>query len=333
MAEYAGQRESLMHRIYGINDIAFEAVALELWGFQYEWNPLYRNFCDSLGASRWNIHSLADIPFLPVTMFRDHIVKTGDWGPVKVFHSSGTTGSHPGQHFIRDLSWYHKMAERCFSTYYGDPGSYTWLALLPSYIERPDSSLVDMVDYFMGKSNPTENGFIILEDQLFLERIQRLAKNRTPTVLIGVSFALLDLFEFHRIPVWENLLVIETGGMKGRRQEITREELYAKIRKNHPTLRVASEYGMTELLSQAYSQNHLFKGGPTLKVLVRDISDPLQIIEPGQRGAINVIDLANMDTCAFVATEDVGVAYEDGSFSVLGRLDQSDIRGCNLMYS
>jgi len=266
-------------------------------------------------------------------MFRDHEVKTGKWKHVTVFKSSGTTGTQPGQHYVRDLQWYHGIAEKCFSAFYGNPGVYTWLALLPSYLERPDSSLVDMVQYFMQLSRAPENGFYSKPDNTFLENLKILADSKRATVLIGVSFALLDLFEQHQLPVWEELLVIETGGMKGRREEITRNELHDRLSKHHHGLRIASEYGMTELMSQAYSREHIFSGGPTMKVLIRDISDPLKIISPGQRGVINVIDLANIDTCAFIATDDIGIAYEDGSFEVLGRLDQSDIRGCNLMYS
>ena len=333
MPEQNSQRESLIHRIYGINARDFETVALDLWRFQYDGNPLYKSFCEALSISPNQIKSLQDIPFLPITMFRDHVVKTGDWNHTTLFKSSGTTGSQQSQHFIRDLEWYHNIAEKCFSAFYGQPGDYTWVALLPSYLERPDSSLVDMVQYFMKLSNAPENGFYSGVDQIFFEKIKLLADSKIPTILIGVSFALLDLFDQYQLPVWKELLVIETGGMKGRREEITRNELHDRLSKHHPGLRISSEYGMTELLSQAYSRDYIFSCGPTMKVLVRDISDPLKIIGPGQRGVINVIDLANLDTCAFIATDDIGIAQEDGSFEVLGRLDQSDIRGCNLMYS
>ena len=324
-------RESLIRQIYGINDGAFDPVALEVWRYQYECNPLYRTFCKALGVDE--VKAISEIPFLPITMFRDHDIQSAEWQPQTTFKSSGTTGSIPSGHLIRDLTWYHNIAELCFETFYEKPDNYTWLALLPSYLERPDSSLVDMVQYFMTLSTAKENGFYSRPDEKLVKQIEVLFKNKRPTILIGVSFALLDLFEYFRFPIWDELLVIETGGMKGRREEMTRDELHDRFRENHPNIQIASEYGMTELMSQAYSQQHLFSPGPTMKVLIRDISDPLKIVGHGQRGIINVIDLGNIDTCAFIATEDVGIGYDDGSFEVLGRVDQSDIRGCNLMYS
>jgi len=326
------RRDSLISQIYGINASAFETVALDLWRFQYDGNPLYHNFCKALAIDPASIKSITDIPFLPITMFRDHDVKTGEWPTSIIFKSSGTTGSFPGQHHVRDIQWYHQVAEQCFSTFFGHPGHYQWLALLPSYLERPDSSLVNMVQYFMQQNNLGANDFYSQPDQDFISKLQHLSKENTPTILIGVSFALLDLFEAFQLPVWDELLIIETGGMKGRREEITRMELHDRLRRNHPRLRIASEYGMTELLSQAYLQEKRFFPGPTMQVLIRDISDPLKIIGLHQRGVINVIDLANIDTCAFIATDDVGLKHTDGTFEVLGRVDQSDMRGCNLMY-
>ena len=324
-------RESLIRQIYGINDGAFEPVALEVWRYQYECNPLYRTFCKALGVEE--VSAFSEIPFLPITMFRDHDIQSCDWQSQAIFKSSGTTGSIPSRHLIRDLNWYHKVAELCFETFYGKPENFNWIALLPSYLERPDSSLVDMVQYFMQLSTAKENGFYSRPDEKLVKQLEHLYKNQRLTILIGVSFALLDLLEQHKIPVWDELLVIETGGMKGRREEMTRNELHDRFRTNHPQIRIASEYGMTEMMSQAYSQQHFFSPGPTMKVLIRDISDPLKIVEQGQRGIINVIDLGNIDTCSFIATEDVGIGYNDGTFEVLGRVDQSDIRGCNLMYS
>ncbi|HEX5112638.1 MAG TPA: acyl transferase [Saprospiraceae bacterium] len=330
MLQDISHRESLIRQIYGINERSFETVALDLWSYQYKCNPLYRTFCKALGVDE--VQAISKIPFLPVTMFRDHDIQSAEWQSQTTFKSSGTTGSIPSRHLIRDLAWYHKIAGLCFESFYEKPDNYTWLALLPSYLERPDSSLVDMVQYFMQMSAAKENGFYSRPDEKLVIQLEQLYKNGRPTILIGVSFALLDLLEQYKIPVWDQLLVIETGGMKGRREEMTRDELHDRFRTNHPKIQIASEYGMTELISQAYSQQHLFSPGPTMKVLIRDISDPLKIVEPGQRGIINVIDLGNIDTCAFIATEDVGIGYEDGKFEVLGRLDQSDIRGCNLMY-
>ena len=221
----------------------------------------------------------------------------------------------------------------CFTKHFDAVENYTWIGLLPSYLERTDSSLVQMVQHFMELSGRADNNFFLKPERTLIKHLLNLYKKRTPTILIGVAFALLDLFEKHEVPVWDNLLVIETGGMKGRGEEITREELHERLRNNHPGLKIASEYGMTELMSQAYMKNEKFYPGPTMRICIRDISDPLRVVDHGQRGAINVIDLANLDTCSFIATDDIGIVYEDGSFDVLGRLDQSEMRGCNLMYS
>lgn len=274
-----------------------------------------------------------DIPYLPIIMFRQHEVKTGQWEPEMVFRSSGTTGSIQSRHLVRDLNWYHLMAERCFSSAIGSPVGFTWLGLLPSYLERPDSSLVDMVQYFMTSDRHQESRFYQQVTGDIVSALASFKQRNIAVVLIGVSFALLDLFENFSVPVWERCLVIETGGMKGRGREITREELYARLTRNHLGLRMASEYGMTELFSQAYRVGGHFQAAPTMRVRMRDVSDPLRLIDHGQRGVINIIDLANIDTCAFIATDDVGVSFPDGRFDVLGRLDNSDLRGCNLLYT
>lgn len=328
------QRDSLVHRIYDINENDFDGVAMEVWKYQFENNRLYRNYCELLKIGPESIRQIADIPFLPIVMFRQHEIKTGDWEHEKVFRSSGTTGSIQSIHLVRDLYLYHEMAKRCFSRRFGvPPEQFAWIGLLPSYLERSDSSLVEMVHYFMSTSRFTENIFFSKIDNEVISAMEDLRQKKIPTVLIGVSFALLDLFDRKDVPVWNDLLVIETGGMKGRGKEITREELYGQLRKYNMDIRIASEYGMTELLSQAYMEEDHFVPGPTLRVCMRDISDPLRLIDHGQRGVINVIDLANIDTCAFIATDDVGISYPDGSFDVLGRMDNSDLRGCNLMYA
>jgi hypothetical protein len=265
-------------------------------------------------------------------MFRQHEVRTGTWASEAVFRSSGTTGSAQSGHFVRDLSWYHKIAEKCFTFSVGQPDNYTWIGLLPSYLERADSSLVDMVHHFMACSQEADNRFVPSVSDEIISVLSRLKAQDKATILVGVSFALLDLFEHMDVPVWDKLLVLETGGMKGRGQEITRDELYERLRKNHHNLRLASEYGMTELFSQAYRVNEHFQSGPTMRVRIRDVSDPLRLIGHGQRGAINIIDLANIDTCSFIATDDLGITYSNAFFEVLGRLDNSDLRGCNLLY-
>ena len=327
------QRDSLVRRIYNINEKDFDGVAMEVWKYQYENNALYRSYCDLLKVSPATILQVGEIPFLPITFFRQHEIKTGHWEPEKVLRSSGTTDSVQSKHLIRDLAWYHDVARKSFNIPFGESEQFAWIGLLPSYLERSDSSLVDMVHYFMSTSIYSENIFFPKVGDELIGTLKGLHERKIPTVLIGVSFALLDLFEGTDVPVWDDLVVIETGGMKGRGQEITRDELYGRLRKNNKHIRLASEYGMTELLSQAYMNEKHFEPGPTMRVCMRDISDPLKLIGHGQRGIINVIDLANVDTCAFIATDDVGMSYPDGSFDVLGRVDNSDLRGCNLMYA
>lgn len=326
------QRDSLVRRIYDINEKDFEGVAIDVWKYQYVCNPLYRSYCDLLKVGPDQVHSMADIPCLPIVMFREHVVRSGSWDPEKIFRSSGTTGSIQSQHLVRELNWYHKVCRKCFQVPFDQPEHYAWIGLLPSYLERSDSSLVEMVHHFMEGSKHPENRFYPQINEEIIASLKSLRHSNTPTILIGVSFALIDLFVRIDVPVWDNLLVIETGGMKGRGKEITRDELYRQLSQHHAELRIASEYGMTELLSQAYRINRHFYGGPTMRVFIRDISDPLRLIGHGQRGVINVIDLANIDTCSFIATDDIGVAYADGGFDVLGRLDNSDLRGCNLLY-
>ncbi len=326
------ERDSLLSRIYDINENDFDTVAIDVWRYQYQHNELYQSFCNLLGFSPLNVESVSGIPFLPISMFRDHEVKTGEWECEAVFRSSGTTSSIQSKHHIRDIEWYHKVAEKCFNQSFGEAGNYAWIGLLPSYLERTDSSLIDMVHYFMHIDKKPESDFFPEVGDKVIRVLHQLSTQNLETILIGVSFALLDLFEKYSVPVWNNLIVIETGGMKGRGPEITREELHDRMRKQNSQLRIASEYGMTELLSQAYMIGNHFKPGPAMKVLIREISDPMAPALHDQRGAINVIDLANLDSCAFIATDDVGITYADGTFDVLGRLDQSDIRGCNLLY-
>lgn len=332
MQAFEIQRGSLIRRIYNINDGDFEGVALDVWRFQYQHNPVYHAFCTALGVSQDDVTKIGEIPFLPVVMFREHDIMTGVWEPEVIFQSSGTTGTIPGRHLIRDLSWYYRIADQAFTSCFGSPSKYTWLGLLPSYLERPDSSLVSMVHHFMQQSRQPFNAFYPQIDSQLIDALYDLARHQQAAILMGVSFALLDLFEQYQLPVWDGLLVIETGGMKGKREEITREELHARLSANHPGLRISSEYGMTELLSQAYLQSEAFHCAAAMKVYVRDISDPLRLIGPEQRGVINIIDLANLDTCSFIATDDIGILDVRRGFRVLGRLDQSDMRGCNLMY-
>lgn len=332
MSSAETERHSLLSRIYDINEKTFGTVALDVFRYQYYLNGLYRAYCHLIGKTIDSVNSVEEIPFLPIGMFREHEIQSGDWTPEKIFNSSGTTGALQSKHLVRDLSHYHQNSLKCFSASFGHPSEYVWLGLLPSYLERDDSSLIDMVHYFMHINRKPESNFFPEVDEKIVSVLNELGQRNQKTILIGVSFALLDLTERFQIPVWDNLIVIETGGMKGRGVELTREELHARLKEKHAAMNLFSEYGMTELLSQAYLSGDHFQTGPAMRVYMRDISDPLDLLGFEQRGAINVIDLANIDTCAFIATDDVGVVYANGNFDVLGRLDQSDIRGCNLLY-
>jgi hypothetical protein len=325
--------DSLIHRIYNINEKEFEGVAMQVWKYQYAYNPTYRTYCTLLDVAPGDVRGIEDMPFLPISVFKHHVVKTDEWATEAIFRSSGTTGSHQSQHHIRHLEWYHQIALQGFQSHFEHPGQFVWLGLLPAYLDRPDSSLVDMVHAFMSVSGHKENEFFPNVNEELVTRLKALALRNEKVILVGVTFALLDLFEQFDVPVWDNLLVLETGGMKGRGKEITREEVYQRLQIRHNNLRIGSEYGMTELMSQAYRTSDHFIPGIRMKIFIRDISDPLTIIGSHQRGAINVIDLANVDTCAFIATDDIGVAHPNGCFDVLGRLDNSDLRGCNLLYT
>lgn len=320
------ERAFLQDRIYRIHEDTFDSVSREVYAYQLAGNPLLREYAMLVSAGS------SGRVFLPVSLFKSNDVQTGTWAPEKIFSSSGTSGQVPSRHLVRDLAWYHAMTRNCFPAAWGHPGEYTWIGLLPSYLERPDSSLVEMVRYFTacGQSPPL---FYRKAEKGLTDQMTRLAGDRRRTILIGVSFALLDFFETIDVPLWPELLVIETGGMKGRGREMTREELYARVLARAPGLSLASEYGMTELFSQAYRIGGHYRPGPTMRVIARDINDPLQQLPPGQRGALNIIDLGNLDTCAFIATEDTGIVYADGSFEVFGRLEAAEQRGCNLMYT
>ncbi len=326
-------RNKFRESIFDIRDESeFSSVAIEMLKYQYENNPVYKAFSDHLGKKPRNLKSINDIPFMPVEFFRDHPVITGRVQVEMIFQSSGTTGMNPGKHFVKDLSLYEDSFLRAFSMFYGDPRDYIFAALLPSYTEKCGSSLVYMVEKLIEKSNHDLSGFYKDNTGELIRVLSDKNVIRRKVFLIGVSFALLDLAE-KQSPDLAGMIVMETGGMKGRRKEVTRAELHTVLREKLNLETIHSEYGMTELLSQAYSiGDGLFRCPPWMKVLIRDPQDPLSIIrEPGRTGGINIIDLANVNSCAFIATSDLGKIHEDGSFEVLGRFDNSDIRGCNLM--
>ena len=323
----------LQNRIFDIkNDSDFLEIALETFHYQFDKNPVYQQFVTSLSIKTDSPETLADITFLPVGFFRNHRIVSGNRPVETVFKSSGTTGVNPGRHYVSDLGLYKKSFLNTFQLNYGDPAEYLFTALLPSYTEREGSSLVYMVDYLIKESSHHLSGFYKSEIKDLLLTLEKARVESQKTLLIGVSFALLDVAKEYS-PDLSGITVMETGGMKGRRKEITRQELHSVLKENFNISEIHSEYGMTELLSQAYSKgNGIFHCPPWMKILIRDVYDPLSIItEPGITGGINIIDLANINSCSFIATGDLGRLHEDGGFEVLGRFDNSDIRGCNLL--
>ena len=325
--------DSLKNTIFNIrNRHDFEHAALEIFQIQVAGNPVYGAFVAELGLDSQNITNLEAIPFLPIQFFKTHEVKSGDWQPEVVFTSSGTTSSTTSSHQIKDISIYEQSFINGFRRFYGNPSEYCILALLPAYLERSGSSLVYMANDLVNESRHVQSGFYLHDYDSLISTLQNLAATKTPTLLLGVSFALLDVAEKLSNFQHPNLIVMETGGMKGRRKELIREELHLQLTKGFNVPVIHSEYGMTELLSQAYSKgNGIYQTPPWMQVMVRDTTDPLSSVKPGATGGLNIIDLANLNSCSFIATEDLGRTHADGSFEVLGRFDQSDIRGCNLM--
>jgi len=325
--------EQLKNTIFNLsNEHDFEQAALTIFQIQAKNNSVYGQFVQNLGVEPKNVTQIADIPFLPIQFFKTKEIKTGTWQPEITFTSSGTTGATISQHQVKELALYKQSFITAFKRFYGEPSAYCILALLPAYLERTGSSLVLMADELIKQSSKSQSGFYLNDYLNLIETLKQLAQNNTPTLLLGVSFALLDVAEMLEGFNYPNLIVMETGGMKGRRKELIREELHAILMQAFGTISIHSEYGMTELLSQAYSKGKgLYQSPPWMKISTRDTTDPLSMVAPGATGGLNVIDLANLYSCSFIATEDLGRVYGDGSFEVLGRFDQSDIRGCNLM--
>ncbi|MBX2875369.1 MAG: acyl transferase [Saprospiraceae bacterium] len=318
-------------KLNSISSQDFEGLALEAFQYQAAYNPLYRSYLDLLQKDPKQINKLSDVPFLPIRFFKTHTIKTEEWEPVSIFSSSSTTGQQPSSHHLYSAELYESVSRQGFEFFYGKVKEYCVLALLPSYLERSGSSLVYMVDYFIRQSRYKESGFFLHDLAGLAAQLEDCRVRKIPTLLIGVSFALLDLAEQFPLPLG-NTIVMETGGMKGRRKEITREELHQTLYSAFQLQQIHSEYGMTELLSQGYSKGAgLFYPSPTMRVVGRDITDPLSPQKLGQTAALNIVDLANINTISFIATDDIGQVYPDHSFRVMGRLDDSDIRGCNLM--
>ena len=329
-------------KVLSVSGPDFENLAVDLFRFQYENNGLYKQYVDALKAEPVNINSIAQIPFLPIRFFKSQAIKTTVFEAATVFESSGTTGSINSRHFVKDIELYKGSFIKGFELFYGPVEDWCIIGLLPSYLERDNSSLVYMVNELIRLSGHKDSGFYLTEYEKLLGVLTGLEKQKQKTLLIGVTFGLLDFAEAcsaHIQPgLFDHAIIMETGGMKGRRKEMIRQEVHDVLKKAFHVPAIHSEYGMTELLSQAYSDgNGIFKCPPWMKVMVRDDEDPLEIqmLAPGHSGhisgAINVIDLANVYSCSFIATDDAGKIFPDGSFEVLGRMDNSDLRGCSLM--
>ena len=323
--------KSLSERVFSLSPGQFDALALELFHLQYQHNPVYRDYVNHLTVNPEMVTKLTEIPFLPIQFFKNHAVKTGEWQATQVFESSGTTGQVTSRHEVYATDQYLQNCELIFETHYGPIENFTVLALLPAYLERSGSSLVLMAEHFISRSNDPRSGFFLYEHEPLMAQLEELKKEKRPVLLLGVTFALLDLAEKYSIDFPE-LIVMETGGMKGRRKEMTRQEVHAQLTQAFGVKTIHSEYGMTELFSQAYSKGWgIFQPSGSMCVMTRDVNDPLTISNELRSGALNIIDLANVHSCCFIETQDLGKVYPDGSFEVLGRMDNSDIRGCNLM--
>ena len=319
-----------VNNIFSVSPQNFAEMALELFQWQHQENKVYRQWCNLMGVQAHHIETLEQIPSLPVGFFKSHTITTSDFPLTQFFESSGTTQTTNSRHWVKDLDLYRKSFFKGFELFYGNPKEWSVIGLLPAYLERQHSSLVMMVDELIKASHQPSSGFYLYDHAALQETLRKNEAAMQPTLLIGVTFALLDFAEAYPQQL-KHTVVMETGGMKGRRREMTRGELHGQLCEQLGVGKIHSEYGMTELLSQAYSLGDgIYRCPPWMKVLVRDETDPV-LIKTSGRGIINIIDLANADSCAFIATDDMGMVYEDGSFEVWGRMDNADIRGCSLM--
>jgi hypothetical protein len=318
--------------IFSVTQDNFNSTALEVFRFQFAHNPVYRTYVQHLNINPETIQKVEDIPFLPVEVFKNHAVITRAAEPEIVFKSSATTGLVPSRHLVKNKAVYECSVLTAFRRFYGDPAQYTFLALLPHYLERGNSSLVYMVNYLMQQNPDNPHGFYLHNHAELRDTIKKQTKEGRKIFLIGVAYALADLAEQFPVSL-EGQIVMETGGMKGRKKELLRQQLHVILRSSFHVDHIHSEYGMTELLSQAYArQDGRFECPPWMRVLLREVNDPFAPVETGQSGLINIIDLANINSCSFLATQDLGRQFEDGRFEVLGRADNSDVRGCSLLY-
>lgn len=304
---------------------------LTLFQFQYKYNNIYRQYCDNIGIKPTKVTSVANIPYLPISAFKHHHIKSGAFESEYLFLSSGTTGSIRSKHNVRSLQFYHENTTWIWSQYFKPIHDYCFYALLPGYLEREGSSLISMVDHFINNSRHSQSGFYLNNYEELYTNLKHAKAMNIPVVLFGVTYALLDIAANFPIS-FPDLIVMETGGMKGLRQEITKTELHEILKQGLGTQKIYSEYGMTELMSQAYTQGStIFLPNLMMEVHTRQINDPLSVEAKGKSGIICVADLANIDSCAFIQTEDQGISYADNSFEIIGRLTAADIRGCNLL--
>ncbi len=310
----------------------FEKIALDIFAAQSKECAPYRQYISLIGVDAGSVESVNQIPFLPVSLFKTHRIITGDTEPRIVFTSSATTGTTPSKHPVVDLSVYEQSFLSCFNLFWGNPRDYAILALLPSYLEREGSSLVYMADSLIKLSQNEHSGFYLNDFELLFNKLSFLKKSGCKTLLLGVSFALLDFVTQYKVD-FPSLIVMETGGMKGRNREIGREELHWALKTGFGVSNIASEYGMAELLSQAYSyKDGIFETPPWMRVVIRDLINPFeQLNEYNRLGGINIIDLANLNSCSFIQTEDMGIMHTAGKFSITGRIKNSELRGCNLL--
>ena len=325
-------------KIFSVSPAGFETLALQVFRFQYAHNELYRRYVQALHVALDSVDAIHKIPFLPIRFFKSHIVTTTQFTAQQVFESSGTTGTVNSRHYVKEAGLYHKSFTAAFQKFYGSPADWCILALLPSYLERQGSSLTLMAQELVRMSRHPQSGFFLYEHAQLHALLQQLEREGQKTLLLGVTFALLDFAETHPQQL-NHTIIMETGGMKGRREELTRPQLHAILQEKLGLASVHSEYGMTELLSQAYSSGKgIYHCPPWMQVLAREEEDPLLVKHHSQTaadkplsGVLNIIDLANIYSCSFIATDDLGKLYGDGSFEVLGRMDNADVRGCSLL--
>lgn len=317
-------------KIFNVDDKNFEQIAFEVFQFQYTNNNIYKSYCDLLEKTPSNIGDISSIPFLPISFFKSHsVICTKKYD--KVFHSSGTTNENLSKHYVSDIHIYEQSFLKNFIDNYGDPKDYVILGLLPNYMENENSSLIYMVNNLIELSKSNDSGFFLKEYDFIIEKMKSLARENKKIILIGVSYALLDLTESKNLN-FENTIIIETGGMKGRRREMIKKELHETLKERTGLKKIHSEYGMTELLSQAYSKRDgIFSCPNWMRVFIRDINDPNFLYSNNKSGGINIIDLANINSCSFIATEDMGSLHKNGNFEIMGRIDHADTRGCNLL--